>query len=523
MTSSHAVKPRGHRSRGVHQPRTHAVSPPRASTLPTLAGETVRSNTASSAPYYPFYVANQPRYSTARFEVLDKYSQETVAEIAVPAPSDIEEAIAAAADARMTMQRMRSFERRDILLRCASQFDARREELAQSVCAEAGKPIANAREEVDRLVATFRLAAEESTRRYGEVIPMDLAPHSSGYCGQTKPVPIGLCSFITPFNYPLNIVAHKVAPALAVGCPFVLKPSLNAPLGALHIGEILADTDLPSGAFSILPCQDADAAPLIEDERINLLSFTGSHRVGWRLKSRAGRKKVLLELGGNAAVVVDKTADVETAVQRIVCGAFRYSGQSCISVQRILIHREIYEEVRDKLIAKTSMLPVGDPKDERTMIGPLISVDAATRVHAWIESARSGQGVLLTGGGRNGAIVEPTLLENVPESDPIVREEVFGPVATLSPFDDFEEALDRVNASKFGLQAGVFTNDIRKAHLAWDTLEVGCVVIGDVASWRVDHTPYGGVKHSGLGREGVRFAMAAMSEIRMMICRTDGA
>jgi acyl-CoA reductase-like NAD-dependent aldehyde dehydrogenase len=352
------------------------------------------------------------------------------------------------------------------------------------------------------------------------VMNLEISPRSKGYRGQFRRVPIGPCSFISPFNFPLNLAAHKIAPALAVGCPFVLKPASMTPIGALVIGEILAETDLPRGAFSILPCRRDGAALFTEDERLKLLSFTGSPEVGWNLKSKAGKKKVVLELGGNAACVVDRDADLDDAVKRIVFGAFYQSGQSCIGVQRILAHEAIYDDLKARLVEATRALKSGDPKDESVFIGPMISEKEAERLDAWIQSAVNAGAALLCGGTRKGAMLEATLLENVPRDQPVCAEEAFGPVAVLSRFDDFSAALAEVNDSVFGLQTGIFTRDLYHMLAAWDELEVGGVIIGDVPSWRVDHMPYGGVKESGLGREGVRFAMEDMTEIRNLVIRT---
>ena len=347
-----------------------------------------------------------------------------------------------------------------------------------------------------------------------------MTPRARGYTGQWKRVPIGPCSFISPFNFPLNLAAHKVAPALAVGCPFVLKPASLTPIGALLIGEVLAETDLPKGAFSILPARRDGADLFTTDERLKLLSFTGSPSVGWALKAKAGKKPVVLELGGNAAVIVDQDADLADAVERIIFGAFYQSGQSCIGVQRILVHGAVYDAFRERLVAETRELVMGDPSDEATFIGPVISEKEAERLETWIRNAVAAGGTLLCGGERSGAMLEATLLENVPGDQEIACQEAFGPVAILQRFDDFDDALAMVNDSVFGLQAGVFTRDLYKAQRAWDTLDVGGVVIGDVPSWRVDHMPYGGVKDSGLGREGIRFAMEDMTEIRLMVVRT---
>jgi acyl-CoA reductase-like NAD-dependent aldehyde dehydrogenase len=414
-----------------------------------------------------------------------------------------------------------SYARREVLAHCASRFAERAEELAQALRIEAGKPIRDARGEVTRLVDTFRIAAEECGRTYGEVLPMDLSARAADYTGMWKRVPVGACSFITPFNFPLNLVAHKVAPAIAAGCPFVLKPSSLTPVGALIVGEVLAETDLPRGAFSILPCDLADVGPFFRDERLALLSFTGSPEVGWQLKRDAGKKRVVLELGGNAAVVVDHDADLDDVVQRIRVGAFYQSGQSCISVQRIVIHESIYETLKEMLVADAHSLRVGDPREETTFVGPIISDKEAARIESWIQSAVDGGAKLLCGGKREGKMVEPALLESVGKHEPLYAAEAFGPVAVLERFSDFDDALRIVNDSVYGLQAGLFVRDITKIQRAWDELEVGGVIIGDVPSWRVDHMPYGGVKNSGIGREGIRFAIEDMTEIRLLAIRNN--
>ena len=470
-------------------------------------------------PSYPYYLANEPVAANQDLEVYDKYTGDVATRVAMADADAIDAAIAAAVTAERPMRELPGYERQRVLMHCVEQFTERHEELAQALCIEAGKPIVDSRGEATRLIDTFRVAAEESVRMLGEVLPMDISPRAKGYSGMWKRVPVGACSFIAPFNFPLNLVAHKVAPALAVGCPFILKPASLTPIGALIIGEILAETDLPKGAFSVLPARRDGADLFTTDARLKLLSFTGSPGVGWALKAQAGKKKVVLELGGNAACIVDRDVDLDDAAQRLVFGAFYQSGQSCIGVQRILIHADVYESVRDKLVAETSKLKLGDPKDEDNFLGPMISEKEATRLHSWIEGAVAAGGNLLCGGGRSGAMLEATLLENVPRDQDVVCQEAFGPVAVLSQFTDFDDALRDVNDSTFGLQAGIFTRDIYKAHQAWDELEVGGVVIGDVPSWRVDHMPYGGVKDSGIGREGVRFAMEDMTEIRLLVLR----
>ncbi|WP_421935380.1 aldehyde dehydrogenase family protein [Phenylobacterium sp.] len=468
---------------------------------------------------YPLYLANEAQTPNLDLEVTDKYTGKVATRVALANAKIIDAGIAATVEAAEPMARMPAYARQDVLAHCVKRFQERFEELAYALCIEAGKPIRDARGEVTRLIDTFRIAAEESVRMTGEVQPLDISPRAKGYQGMWKRVPIGPCSFISPFNFPLNLAAHKIAPAIAVGCPFVMKPASRTPLGAIIIGEVLAETDLPKGAFSILPAQRDGADLFTTDERLKLLSFTGSPGVGWDLKARAGKKKVVLELGGNAAVVVDADTDLDDAVERIIFGAFYQSGQSCIGVQRIIIHASIYDELKDRLVAKTKTLIAGDPREEATFVGPMIDVKEAARLDSWIQAAVADGATLLVGGKREGAMLEATLLECVGRKAALYAEEAFGPVAILSKFTDFKDALAEVNDSKFGLQTGVFTRDLYKMLEAWDHLDVGGVVIGDVPSYRVDNMPYGGVKDSGLGREGVRFAMEDMTEIRNLVIR----
>ena len=475
------------------------------------------------AQTYPYWLANAPVTANTDLAVTDKFTGEVATRVAMADAVAIDRAIAAATEAAEPMRELPAYRRQEMLEHCVRRFTERQDELAMVLCIEAGKPIKDARGEVSRLIDTFKIAAAESVRITGEVLPMDISPRAHGYTGMWKRVPIGPCSFISPFNFPLNLVAHKVAPALASGCPFVLKPASLTPIGALIIGEVLAECDLPKGAFSILPCPRDGAELFTTDDRLKLLSFTGSPGVGWALKAKSGKKPVVLELGGNAACLVDADADLEDAVERILVGAFYQSGQSCIGVQRILVHERVMDSFREKLVAGTRALIAGDPKHEDTFIGPMISEREATRVHEWITSAVAAGATLLCGGSREGAMLEATLLENVPRSEPVCAKEAFGPVAVLSTYSDFDAALREINDSTFGLQAGLFTRDLYKAQRAWDVLEVGGIVIGDVPSWRVDHMPYGGVKDSGLGREGIRFAIQDMTEIRLMVIRDKDA
>lgn len=468
---------------------------------------------------YPYWLAGEAVAANTDLEVTDKYTGEVATRVALADPTAIDRAITAAEAAAPAMRALAAYERQAVLQHCVDRFRERADELAVALCIEAGKPIRDARGEVSRLVDTFRVAAEESVRIGGEVMPLDISPRARGYRGMWKRVPVGPCSFISPFNFPLNLAAHKIAPAIAAGCPFVLKPASLTPVGALLIGEVLAETALPRGAFSILPCRRDGADLFTTDERLKLLSFTGSPSVGWDLKSRAGKKKVVLELGGNAAVVVDRDWELADAVDRIVTGAFYQSGQSCISVQRIYAHSDVYAELRDRLVERTRALVCGDPRGERTFIGPMISAAEAERLEGWIRDAVAAGARLLCGGSRDGAMLEPALLEDVPPDLPLCADEAFGPVAVLERFDDYEAVLVEVNASRYGLQAGVFTRDLYRVQRAWDVLEVGGVMIGDVPSWRVDNMPYGGVKDSGLGREGIRWAIEDMTEVRLLVVR----
>ena len=469
---------------------------------------------------YPYYLASEPHYANTDLDVTNKYTGEVATKVAMADADTIDKAIAAAEEAQPAMAAMAPFERQAVLEHCVKCFTERADELAQALCIEAGKPIKDAKGEVSRLIDTFKIAAEESVRINGEVVNLEISARAKGYQGMTKKVPIGPCSFISPFNFPLNLAAHKVAPAIAAGCTFVLKPASRTPIGALIIGEVLAETDLPKGAFSILPCSRDGADLFTTDERLKLLSFTGSPDVGWALKAKARKKPVVLELGGNAACVVDEDADIEDAIDRVIVGAYYQSGQSCISVQRLLVHSKIYDEFKSRYVEKVKALVSGDPSNEDTFIGPMISEGEAERLHGWIEEAKEKGATILCGGTRDGAMLEATVMENVPKDCDASAEEAFGPLSILVPFDDYDEALEEVNNSRYGLQAGVFTRDIYKAHKAWDVLDVGGVVIGDVPSWRVDNMPYGGVKDSGLGREGIRYAIEDMSETRLMVIRT---
>jgi acyl-CoA reductase-like NAD-dependent aldehyde dehydrogenase len=468
---------------------------------------------------YPLYLANRPQQSNADLEVVDKFTDEVVSHVALADKRVLDQAIAAAADAAGPMRRLGAWQRKAVLKHLLNRCEERRDELADVLVVEAGKPIQFARAEVARLLDTIEIAAEESTRILGEVLPLDTTQRAAGYRGMWQRVPVGPCGFITPWNFPLNLVAHKIAPAIACGCPFVLKPASYTPISALILGEILAETDLPPGAFSILPMRSADAAALAEDVRIKKLSFTGSASVGWDLRDRAHKKHVTLELGGNAAVIIDRDADVADSIKRCVFGGYYQSGQSCISVQRVYVHRDVYDSFRDKFVEAVRGLVVGNPREEKTFVGPIISEHDAKRIEQSIKNGVEKGGRLLCGGGRKGRLVEPAVLEGVPQDAEASCEEVFGPVTVLYSFDEFDEALAAVNDSHYGLQAGVFTRDILKIQKAWDELDVGGVMINEVPSWRADQMPYGGNKDSGLGREGIRWAIESMTDVRLLVIR----
>jgi len=469
---------------------------------------------------YPYYLAGAASQSGAELIVRNKYTLEPAASAARADRAVVEQAIAAAAQAFEQTRKMPAYQRQAVLNHLVRRIQERQEELARVLVIEVGKPIRDARGEVARLIDTLRIAAEEAVRIGGEWMPLDISPRAEGCQAIWRRFPIGPCAFITPFNFPLNLAAHKIGPAIAAGCPWILKPASATPISSLLLGEILAETDLPRGAFSILPCSAGDAEPLVTDPRIRKLSFTGSPEVGWKLRERAGRKRVTLELGGNAACIVDRGTDLDYAAERITFGAFYQSGQSCISVQRVLIHRSAYDELVSKLVERARRLKIGDPLDQDTSLGPLISPEDADRVESWIREALAAGARLLCGGGRSGPCLEATYLADVDPRQKVSCREVFAPVATVQPFDDFRDAVRIANDSEYGLQCGVFTPDLDHAFYAFEELEVGGVIINDVPSFRVDNMPYGGVKLSGLGREGVRFAIEEMTERRLMVLKS---
>lgn len=432
-------------------------------------------------------------------------------------PDQYEEAVQAAVRAFQVTRRLPAWERGRILREISAGIAARREELGSLIAAEAGKPIRDSLVEVDRAVLTFRLAAEEAERMHGETIPLDLMPASKDRFGITRRFPIGPIAAISPFNFPLNLAAHKVAPAIASGNPIVLKPPSADPLIMLAVAEIIHAAGVPEGAVSILPMSRELGSRMVEDDRFKLLTFTGSPAVGWGMKLRAGKKKVVLELGGNAGVIVDKSADLDWAVKRSVVGAFAYSGQVCISVQRMFVHQDVWDEFMDRFVAAAAALKVGDPADPTTDVGPMVDDKNALRTQAWVDEAKALGGKVLLGGTASGNFFAPTILTDVPLHAQVCSGEAFAPLVVAFKVRDLAEAIEEVNDSAFGLQTGVFTNDLAGAWAAFNELEVGGVILNDVPTYRIDHMPYGGVKDSGLGREGLRWAMEDMTELRIMV------
>lgn len=471
--------------------------------------------------FYPLYLANKAHEGADdALEVVNKYNQETVAEVARADSELLEQAIQKGLEAVPAMQALKPYQKQRILLDCVAKFTERFDEFTEALIAEGGKPEAAAKAEVKRLIATFQFAADAvTTVPEGEVLPLDATEASAGYRGFSKRVPIGLCGFISPFNFPLNLVAHKIAPAIAAGCPFILKPASYTPIGALMIADVLAETDLPEGAFSILPMSSKVADVLVTDERIKLLSFTGSDKVGWDMKARAGKKKVVLELGGNAAVMIEPDADLEKALPRVITGGYSQAGQICISVQRVLIHKDIYQSVKDELVALARKVKSGDPSQADVVIGPMIDKGELERIQQWIDEAVEEGATLLCGGEVDGLVMNATILENVSHESKLYKDEAFGPVMILEAYDDFDKGIELANDSRFGLQVGVYSSSINKAMQAWDHIEAGGVIINDVPTFRVDNMPYGGVKDSGFGREGVKYAIEDMTEIRLMVVK----
>ncbi len=474
--------------------------------------------TIAGAKPHPIFLAGRWVESSDRLEITNPARPDQPAGATFNAsPEQYDEAVEAAVKAFETTRHLPAYERGRILRDISAGIRARREELGRLISLEAGKPIRDALIEVDRAVLTFRLGAEEAERMVGEVIPLDLMPASKDRVGITRRFPIGPVAGISPFNFPLNLAAHKISPAIAAGNSIVLKPPSKDPLTMLTVAEIIDAAGVPEGTVSILPMTRELGDRMVEDERFKLLTFTGSPSVGWRMKERAGKKKVVLELGGNAGVIVDKTADLDWAVKRILVGAYTYAGQVCISVQRIYVHDDVWEAFMERLRAGAAQLKVGDPLDPTTDVGPMVDANAAARTQRWVDEAVALGGKIVLGGKADGTYFQPTILTDVPLEAQVCSNEAFAPLAVVFRFSDFDDAVRGVNDSFFGLQTGVFTSDLAHAWRAFHELQVGGVIVNDVPAYRIDHMPYGGVKDSGLGREGLRWAIEDMTELRIMV------
>jgi acyl-CoA reductase-like NAD-dependent aldehyde dehydrogenase len=464
-----------------------------------------------------FYLSGKWLEEGTPVEIRSPYDGTPLATVFQGTADHAERAIQSAVRAFGSTRRLPAFERQRVLRSIAQHITSRKEDFARTLAQESGKPLKQARTEVERGIFTFIVAAEETTRIPGEYLSLDWQQFTSGRWGIVRRFPIGPIAGITPFNFPLNLVAHKVAPAIAAGCPIILKPAPQTPLTAFLLAEAVEQAGLPDGAFNVLPLSNEDAGLLVTDDRIKLISFTGSAPVGWDIKRRAGKKKVVLELGGNAGVIVHGDTDLAWAAERCVTGGFSYAGQTCISVQRILVERPAFTKFRDLLIAGVSKLKAGDPMDDTTDLGPLIRESDAIRATQWVQEAVQDGATLLCGGKRRGSVMEPTVLTGTRPDMKVNCQEIFGPVVTLEGYDDFAQALRLINESPYGLQAGVFTRDAARIFQAFEELEVGGVIAGDVPSFRIDHMPYGGVKDSGLGREGLRYAIEDMTEPRLLV------
>ena len=470
----------------------------------------------------PLFLAGAPRQTPTAVEVRSPFDGSLVARVSAAGPDEYEEAARACVAAAPRVAALPVHERARILREVSNALRDQRDEFATRIVQEAGKPLRDARTEVERAAMTYEVAAEEARRLAGagEVLPMDLAAHGEGRIALTRRVPIGPVAAISPFNFPLNLVAHKLAPALAAGNPLVLKPASRTPLSALALAQLMHDAGLPAGALSVLPMTRETGDLLVRDDRYRLLTFTGSAEVGWAMKANAARKKVVLELGGNAAVIVDEGTDLDTAADRVATGGFSYAGQSCISVQRVYVHANVWDRWLALFLLRVQALVVGDPMDERTAVGPLISEGDVDRIETWVKEAVAVGATVLCGGVRNSdRIFPPTVLTGVPRGTKICAEEAFAPVVIVERVANVAEALEAVNDSAFGLQAGLFTPHLETALAAFDRLEVGGLLINDVPTYRIDHMPYGGVKDSGLGREGPRYAIEDMTELRLLVIR----
>jgi acyl-CoA reductase-like NAD-dependent aldehyde dehydrogenase len=466
-------------------------------------------------------ILNERRTATRSATIRAPFDGTPVGTHPLGSAADMDAAVAANADAAEACRRMPAFERAACLRRVGEGITGRREEFATTLAREAGKPIGQARLEIDRAIFVFLDGAEEATRIGGEVLPLDVVPAGTARIGLTRRFPLSPIAAITPFNFPVLLAAHKVAPAMACGASLTLKPPPQDPLTTEMLGEVVAASGYPAGGVNVVPCDLPVAQQLVRDERVRMISFTGSAKAGWAIRAQAGTKRVALELGGNAGVIIEPDADLDRAVDRCAVGGYAYAGQSCISVQRILVHQDVYEEFLGRFVVRVGNLKTGDPLDPANEVGPMIDEAAARRAEAWIAAAVRDGARIEVGGRRNGSVLEPTVLTRTKPEQQVNCEEVFAPLTTVTPYPNFAEALEVLNATSFGLQAGIFTRDVRRLMQAWDNLDVGGVMGNDIPGFRVDRMPYGGAKASGLGREGVRYAIQEMTEPRLLTIQTE--
>lgn len=471
----------------------------------------------SSTQIFEIYCGGKFISTSAKHTVTNPYDGSEVASTSLAGDTELDLAIVAAANVAEELRNIPSYIKYSILKQISEELLSLRQQFAELIVLESGKPIRYALGEVDRSIQTFTVAAEESKRLPAEYFSIDWTPAGTGKEGFVKYFPIGIVAGIAPFNFPLNLAVHKIAPAIAAGCPIILKPSSLTPLSTLMLAQIINRTDLPKGAVSILPMNRKIGNKLVTDERISLLSFTGSPEVGWKMKREAGKKKVVLELGGNAGVIISHGADIEAAVAKCVAGGFSYSGQVCIHTQRIYILHDLFETFAGKFIEKVKSLKQGNPIDPATDMAVMIDNDNAVRVENWVNEAVKSGAKILAGGKRENSFIQPTVLTNTKDDMAVCAAEIFGPVVVIESVNSFAEAIDHINSGRFGLQAGVFTDSISEMNLAFNQLHVGGVIINDVPTFRVDHMPYGGIKDSGSGREGVKYAILDMMEPRLLV------
>ncbi len=470
-----------------------------------------------SAEYYPIYVAGKFTSTAQHLDVVSPYSGQCVYRTCLAGDAEFEEAVSAACAVRRTLRDLPVYRRWQILMEVSEALHDQRQELALIMAREAAKPLKTALGEVDRAVQTFLIAAEEARRLPGELLSIDWTEAGANKDAVVKYFPVGLVAGISPFNFPLNLVAHKIAPAIAAGCPMILKPASKTPISALRLAQIIDRTVLPKGALSILPMDRTTGNRLVTDERFALLSFTGSPAVGWQMKQQSGRKKIVLELGGNAGLIIDRDADIGSAAAKAVPGAFAFAGQSCIHTQRIIVHDAVFDAFMERFTGKLAGMKIGDPEQPDTDFSVLIDHDNARRIELWVEEARQQGATIVAGGTREGGLYAPTVLTNTSREMKVCSREAFAPIVVIERYHDFREAVAAINDSDFGLQAGVFTYDYRRIHYAFRNLEVGGVLINEVPTFRADHMPYGGIKDSGLGREGPKYAIQDMLEARVMV------